>query len=61
MDGLNGAFPETLRLVDQGRFDIGYYQQNQELWRKIREITGIRKVAWNGGEVIWHFQTDTIL
>ncbi len=34
MDGLNGAFPETLRLVDQGRFDIGYYQQNQELWRK---------------------------
>lgn len=34
MDGLNGGFPETLRLTDQGRFDVGYYQQNQDLWRK---------------------------
>ena len=34
MDGLNGEFPESFRLMDQGRFDIGYYQQNQDLWRK---------------------------
>ena len=34
MDGLNGEFPETLRLADQGRFDVGYYQQNQDLWKK---------------------------
>lgn len=35
MDGLNGEFPETFRLMDQGRFDIGYYQQNQDLWKKV--------------------------
>ena len=35
IDGLNGGFPETLRLTDQGRFDVGYYQQNQDLWRKL--------------------------
>lgn len=34
MDGLDGEFPETFRLMDQGRFDIGYYQQNQDLWKK---------------------------
>ena len=34
MEGLNGEFPETFRLMDQGRFDIGYYQQNQDLWKK---------------------------
>ena len=34
MDGLKGEFPETFRLMDQGRFDIGYYQQNQDLWKK---------------------------
>lgn len=34
MDGLKGEFPETLRLMDQGRFDVGYYQQNQDLWKK---------------------------
>ena len=34
MDGLDGGFPETLRLTDQGRFDVGYYQQNRELWKK---------------------------
>lgn len=34
MNGLNGEFPETFRLMDQGRFDIGYYQQNQDLWKK---------------------------
>lgn len=35
MDGLQGEFPETLRLTDQGRFDVGYYQQNQDLWKKL--------------------------
>ena len=34
MDGLNGEFPEALRLMDQGKFDVGYYQQNQDLWKK---------------------------
>lgn len=34
LDGLEGEFPDTFRLMDQGRFDIGYYQQNQELWKK---------------------------
>ena len=34
MDGLNGEFPEILRLMDQGKFDVGYYQQNQDLWKK---------------------------
>lgn len=34
IDGIGGEFPETFRLMDQGRFDIGYYQQNQDLWRK---------------------------
>lgn len=34
MDGLKGGYPETLHLVDQGKFDVGYYQQNQDLWKK---------------------------
>ena len=34
IDGLSEGFPETLRLTDQGRFDVGYYHQNQDLWRK---------------------------
>ena len=38
MDGLKGEFPETFRLMDQGRFDIGYYQQNQDLWKKANKI-----------------------
>lgn len=38
MDGLNGEFPETFRLMDQGRFDIGYYQQNQDLWKKVDKL-----------------------
>lgn len=32
MDKLNGEFPETLLLQDQGRFIIGYYQQNQSFF-----------------------------
>lgn len=38
MDGLKGEFPEILRLTDQGRFDVGYYQQNQDLWKKSTKI-----------------------
>ncbi len=34
VSGLNGAFPESLSLIDQGKFDIGYYEQNMELWKK---------------------------
>lgn len=37
IDGLNGEFPDTFRLMDQGRFDIGYYQQNQDLWKKVNK------------------------
>lgn len=32
MDKLKGEFPETLLLQDQGRFIIGYYQQNQSFF-----------------------------
>ena len=28
------CFPAHLKLDDQGRFAIGYYQQNQDLWTK---------------------------
>ncbi len=31
---LNGGFPEFLRLADQGRFIVGYYQQFQDLFVK---------------------------
>ncbi|MCI5700851.1 MAG: type I-C CRISPR-associated protein Cas8c/Csd1 [Lachnospiraceae bacterium] len=34
MDKLNGEFPETLLLQDQGRFIIGYYQQYQSFFEK---------------------------
>lgn len=34
MDKLNGEFPETLLLQDQGRFIIGYYQQYQSFFDK---------------------------
>ncbi|MBQ8959656.1 MAG: type I-C CRISPR-associated protein Cas8c/Csd1 [Ruminococcus sp.] len=30
-DGLNGGFPPTLSLDDQGRFIVGYYQMNKKL------------------------------
>lgn len=29
---LDGEFPTTLNLDDQGRFIVGYYQQNRDLW-----------------------------
>ncbi len=34
IDGLNGEFPDTLLLDDQGRFMIGYYQQYQSFFEK---------------------------
>lgn len=34
MDKLNGEFPETFSLQDQGRFIIGYYQQYQSFFEK---------------------------
>lgn len=38
IDGLNGEFPETQKLMDQGRFDVGYYHQNQALWKKSNKL-----------------------
>ncbi len=32
MSGLNGEFPTTLSLDDQGRFIVGYYQMNKKLY-----------------------------
>lgn len=37
MDKLEGEFPETLLLQDQGRFMIGYYQQYQSFFEKSTE------------------------
>ncbi len=34
MAGMEGAFPDTLLLQDQGRFFIGYYQQRQTFYEK---------------------------
>ena len=34
IDNLEDEFPATLPLADQGKFIIGYYQQNQEFFRK---------------------------
>lgn len=38
MEKLDGEFPETLLLVDQGRFIVGYYQQYQAFFKK-KEIS----------------------
>lgn len=32
IDGLDGCFPVTLDLEEQGRFIVGYYHQNKALW-----------------------------
>lgn len=32
IDPLDGEFPSTLNLDDQGKFIVGYYQQNRDLW-----------------------------
>lgn len=37
MASLNGEFPQTLPLDDQGKFIIGYYQQNSSLYTKNAE------------------------
>ena len=37
MGSLNGEFPQTLSLDDQGKFIIGYYQQNNVLYTKNTE------------------------
>lgn len=34
MNKLTNEFPESLSLADQGRFIIGYYQENQKLYEK---------------------------
>ena len=34
MDSLDGEFPETFLLADQGRFMVGYYQQYQNFFEK---------------------------
>lgn len=34
IEKLDGEFPDTLTLADQGRFMIGYYQQEQEFYKK---------------------------
>lgn len=34
LDPIDGKFPDTLRLEDQGRFIIGYYHQMQDLFEK---------------------------
>lgn len=39
-DKLDGMFPGTLILADQGRFIIGYYQQNQDFYKKSETVTG---------------------
>ena len=34
IDKLNGEFPDTLLLTEQGKFMIGYYQQDQDFYKK---------------------------
>ena len=36
IDGLDGMFPQTLDLDSQGRFIVGYYQQNKELYKSVK-------------------------
>lgn len=47
MDNIDGEFPETLLLQDQGRFVIGYYQQMQTLFTKNKN-TENEKTEENG-------------
>ena len=37
MVSLDGEFPQTLPLDDQGKFIVGYYQQNNSLYTKNTE------------------------
>ncbi len=34
IEKLNGEFPDTLTLIDQGKFIIGYYHQDQDFYQK---------------------------
>lgn len=43
IDKINGEFPETLPLVEQGKFMIGYYQQYQSFFVKNGEETKLIK------------------
>jgi len=36
-DGLDGEFPSTLNLDDQGRFIVGYYQMNKKLYTSSKD------------------------
>lgn len=38
MERMEGEFPETLLLQDQGRFMIGYYQQYQSFFEKNKDV-----------------------
>lgn len=40
---LNGEFPETLFLTDQGKFIIGYYQQYQSFFEKTEKSEKLRE------------------
>lgn len=39
LDGLDGKFPSTLSLDDQGRFIVGYAQQYRDLYTKSQKIS----------------------
>lgn len=43
IDSINGEFPETLMLSDQGRFIVGYYQQYQYLLLRKEDKEKIEK------------------
>ena len=34
VNSLDGKFPDTLNLTEQGKFMIGYYHQNQSFFEK---------------------------
>ena len=51
MDKLGGEFPETLLLQDQGRFIIGYYQQNQNFYVKSEKKNDETNIMEKEGEV----------
>jgi CRISPR-associated protein Csd1 len=40
IDNLNDEFPDTLLLIDQGKFIIGYYQQMQNFYIKKKDNSG---------------------
>ncbi|PKG15191.1 type I-C CRISPR-associated protein Cas8c/Csd1, partial [Pseudomonas aeruginosa] len=44
IDGMQSQFPRSLRLEDQGRFAIGYYQQAQARFNRDPALTEIDPV-----------------